>query len=86
MAVLKNGTLALRVATRSRWCLLQLSVVMLLTALVLGYVSTPCFADDGPVADPAGTATGDKTTTYDAAGNSFAVAAPTDPNAPDFGR
>ena len=51
---------------------------------MLGYVSTPCFADDGPVADPAGTATGDKTTTYDAAGNPFVVAAPTDPNAPDY--
>jgi Amt family ammonium transporter len=83
MVVPKNGTLAAHVATRSRWCLLRLSALLLAT-VVLGGLSVPCFADEGPAPDPAGTATGDKTTTYDAAGNSFAVAAPTDPNAPDY--
>ncbi len=42
------------------------------------------FADDGPKPDPAGTATGDKTTAVDAAGNPFVVPEPTDKTAPDY--
>ena len=34
--------------------------------------------------DPAGIATGDRTSAVDAAGNSFAVPAPADKNAPDY--
>ncbi len=41
---------------------------------------------DGPQPDPAGIATGDKTTTFDAGGNSFAVTEPTDKTAPDYAR
>jgi len=43
-----------------------------------------CLADDGPKADPAGIATGDKSSVVDAGGNSFTVTAPTDPKAPDY--
>jgi len=39
---------------------------------------------DEPQSDPAGIATGDKTTTYDAGGNSFVVTEPTDKTAPDY--
>jgi Amt family ammonium transporter len=58
--------------------------VLLLAAALLGGLSAPCFADDGPKPDPAGTATGDKTSAVDAAGNPFVVAEPTDKNAPDY--
>lgn len=37
-----------------------------------------------PAPDPAGIATGDKSTVVDAAGNPFVVPAPTDPAAPDY--
>ncbi len=80
----KDGKAAPRVAARRRWCLLRRSAVVLLSTVVLGCWLTPCFADEGPAPDPAGTATGDKTSTTDAAGNAFVVAAPTDPNAPDY--
>jgi Ammonium Transporter Family len=79
----KDGTLAPRVATRSRWCLLPRAALLLLASVALGGLLTSCFADEGPKPDPAGTATGDRTTTYDAAGNPFVVPAP-DPNAPDY--
>jgi len=49
----------------------------------LGSLLTPCFADE-PAPDPSGTATGDRTTTTDAAGNPFVVSAPPDPSAPDY--
>jgi ammonium transporter, Amt family len=80
----KDGKAAPRVAARRRWCVLRRSAVVLLSTLVLGCWLTPCFADEGPAPDPAGTATGDKTSTTDAAGSAFVVAAPTDPNAPDY--
>jgi Amt family ammonium transporter len=80
----KDGILAPYVAARSRWCLLRQGAVILLATVVLGGLLTPCFADDGPAPDPAGTATGDKTSTTDAAGNAFVVAVPTDPNSPDY--
>ena len=44
------------------------------------------FADDGPKPDPAGTATGDKTSAVDAAGNPFVVPEPTDKTAPDYAK
>ncbi len=80
----KDGNMAPPIATRWWWCLRRRSAVMLLATVVLGGLLTPCFADDGPAPDPAGTATGDKTSTTDAAGNAFVVAAPTDPSAPDY--
>jgi len=45
-----------------------------------------CLADDGPKPDPAGISTGDKSNVVDAAGNSFTIAAPTDPKAPDYAK
>jgi ammonium transporter, Amt family len=39
---------------------------------------------DEPQSDPAGIATGDKTTTFDAGGNSFMLTEPTDKTAPDY--
>ena len=41
---------------------------------------------DGPQSDPAGIATGDKTTTFDAGGNPFVVTEPTDKTAPDYAK
>src|SRR5450432_1035741 len=55
----------------------------MLAFVVLGGVLSPCFAFDGPSPDPAGTATGDRTSTTDAGGNPFVVAPP-DPSAPDY--
>src|SRR5580765_1825676 len=60
------------------------TVAMAFVVAVLAGFLTPCFADNAPAADPAGTATGDKTTTTDAAGNPFVVPAPPDPSAPDY--
>jgi Amt family ammonium transporter len=57
---------------------------MLLAAAMLGGMSAPCFADQAPAPDPAGIATGDKTSVSDAAGNPFVPPAPTDTTAPDY--
>src|SRR5712691_337839 len=43
-----------------------------------------CRADDEPKPDPAGIATGDKSSAVDAAGNPFVVAEPTDKTDPDY--
>jgi Amt family ammonium transporter len=61
-------------------------VYRLTIAVLLLRAAPVCLADDGPKADPAGVATGDKSSVVDAAGNSFTVAAPTDPRAPDFAK
>jgi Amt family ammonium transporter len=53
--------------------------------MVLGTAALS-FADDGPKPDPAGTATGDKTSVVDAAGNPFVVPEPTDKTAPDYAK
>jgi Amt family ammonium transporter len=57
---------------------------IVLAAALLAGLSIRCFADDAPKPDPAGTATGDKTTAVDAAGNPFVVPEPTDKTASDF--
>ena len=59
---------------------------ILLAVVVLAGLGKYGFADDGPKPDPAGTATGDKTTAVDAAGNPFVVAEPTDKSAPDYAK
>jgi Amt family ammonium transporter len=41
---------------------------------------------DEPQPDPAGIATGDKATTFDAGGNSYVVTEPTDKTAPDYAK
>jgi len=60
------------------------TLAMAFVVAVLAGFLTPCFADNAPAADPAGTATGDKTSTLDAGGNPFVVPAPPDPSAPDY--
>ena len=60
------------------------TVAMAFVVAALAGFLTPCFADNAPAADPAGTATGDKTSTLDAGGNPFVVPAPPDPSAPDY--
>src|SRR5579862_8600683 len=56
---------------------------LLLAVGLCGWIAMPMRADEAKP-DPAGIATGDKTSAVDAAGNSFAVPAPTDKNAPDY--
>src|SRR3984885_5163850 len=59
------------------------AVILLVTMTMLAGLPARAFADE-PKADPSGTATGDKTTAVDAAGNPFVVAEPTDKSAPDY--
>src|SRR5580700_10030347 len=68
----------------SRLSLVSIAAAIVIAAGLLLALAVPCFADDGPKPDPAGTATGDKTTVVDGAGNSFVVAEPTDKTAPDY--
>jgi len=59
-------------------------VMMLLAVLVLGGLGTQSLRAEEPQRDPAGTATGDKTSAADAGGISFVVSEPTDKTAPDY--
>ncbi|MFI5111912.1 MAG: hypothetical protein ACHP9S_03735, partial [Terriglobales bacterium] len=59
------------------------SAVLVLAACILAALM-PCTAQEAPKPDPAGIATGDKTTVVDAGGNSFVVTEPTDKTAPDY--
>ncbi len=61
------------------------TAVLLATGL-LGFGQLPGFAADQPKPDPAGIATGDRTTAVDAAGNAFTVAEPTDKTSPDYAK
>ena len=58
--------------------------LLLLTLVALLGLQATSFADDGPKPDPAGIATGDKSSAVDAAGNPFVVPEPTDKTAPDY--
>jgi Amt family ammonium transporter len=62
----------------------RLGWLVLLIIVAIGGLSIPCFADQEPAPDPAGIATGDKTSAADAAGNPFVVPEPTDSTAPDY--
>jgi Amt family ammonium transporter len=57
--------------------------LMALLAIVMIAGSSVCLADQAKP-DPAGIATGDRTTAVDAGGNSFVVSEPTDKNDPDY--
>jgi ammonium transporter, Amt family len=59
--------------------------VVLMLAVILG-TALLSFADDAPKPDPAGTATGDRTSVVDATGNPFVVPEPTDKTAPDYAK
>src|SRR5262249_31916313 len=53
-------------------------------AMVIAGHGGVCRADDEPKPDPAGIATGDRTSVYDAGGTAFVVAEPTDKTAEDY--
>jgi len=69
---------------RPRQWLLKAVLAMLLAQWLPGPVIIA--RADEPQPDPAGIATGDKTSTYDAGGNAFAVTEPTDKTAPDYAK
>lgn len=62
------------------------STTIILVVTVLVGLACLSFAEDGPKPDPAGTATGDKTSAVDAAGNPFVVPEPTDKTSPDYAK
>src|SRR5262245_31573040 len=53
-------------------------------AMVIAGHGGVCRADDEPKPDPAGVATGDRTSVYDAGGTAFVVTEPTDKTAEDY--
>lgn len=70
---------------RRHFCLSprQVATAILSVAGIFAGTSTRCFADTGPQPDPAGIATGDKTSVFDAGGNALVPPAP-DPSSPNF--
>ncbi|MBZ5543608.1 MAG: ammonium transporter [Acidobacteriia bacterium] len=85
MADEKEGYVAERVLSRpSRRSLRLIGAAVLLATGMLGGLSAPCAAQEGPKPDPAGVATGDKSAAVDAAGNPFVVPEPTDKTTPDY--
>src|SRR5580658_7368959 len=62
------------------------ALLVLLLAQILSGSMCAAFADQSPQPDPAGTATGDKTSVLDAAGNPFVVPEPTDRSSPDYAK
>jgi ammonium transporter, Amt family len=74
-----------RVSSRhSRQWLINVVIAILFAQWLLGPVIIA--RADEPQPDPAGVATGDKTTTYDAGGTAFVVTEPTDKTAPDYAK
>ena len=67
----------------SQW-VLKIAAAVVLVRVTIGTVVV-AFADQ-PQPDPAGIATGDKTTSFDAGGNPFVVTEPTDKTAPDYAK
>ena len=65
----------------TRW-ILQAIVALVLAQVLCGPTSVALADQTQP--DPAGTATGDRSSAADAAGNPFVVPSPTDPSAPDY--
>jgi len=61
----------------------RLAAAAVLATLLVGYAQQGR-GDDQPKPDPAGTATGDRTSVFDASGTAFMVAEPTDKTAPDY--
>src|SRR3989442_655573 len=68
---------------RSRQLLLGAAIAVFSANILSGPAVVSLAADD-PQPDPAGIATGDKSTAVDAAGNPFVVPEPTDETAPDY--
>jgi len=63
--------------------LARLALAAGLAAILAGRAGR-CIADDEPKPDPAGIATGDRTSVYDAGGTAFVVTEPTDKTATDY--
>ena len=77
--------MTMRAGSRSlRGSFLAASAMIIVLAGMWVGLSGSSLADDSVKPDPAGTATGDKTTAVDAAGNPFVVPEPTDKTAPDY--
>ncbi|MGC2266234.1 MAG: ammonium transporter [Candidatus Acidiferrales bacterium] len=70
---------------RKRSWMLSAIVALVFAQIFVGSLSVAC-ADQSPQPDPAGTATGDRTLVFDAAGNPFVVPEPTDKSAPDYAK
>lgn len=68
---------------RRPWFLKIVAAILLVRAAIGPVIIA--FADE-PQPDPAGIATGDKTSTFDAGGTSFVVTEPTDKTAPDYAK
>ena len=74
------------ISSRARWSGPLVRGVLVLVALAtLAVHPRAVTAADEPKPDPAGVATGDRTSVYDAGGTSFVVAEPTDKTADDYG-
>ena len=58
--------------------------MLMLAICVFAVIVAPCMGQATVQPDPAGIATGDKTSVLDAAGNPFVVPAPTDKSAPNY--
>jgi Amt family ammonium transporter len=71
------------VKRRQQW-LLKIFLAMLFAQWLCGPIVLA--RADEPQPDPAGISTGDKTTTYDAGGNTFVVTEPTDKTAADYAK
>src|SRR5262249_4395782 len=71
---------------RNALCRTRLSAVGMtfLAVIMICAIMTPHVAAQEPKPDPAGIATGDRTTVLDAAGTPFVVTEPTDKSAPDY--
>src|SRR5271155_4062078 len=71
----------------TKWVFMSMSrsIAALVLAQILCGSMSVAFADQAQP-DPAGTATGDKTSVVDAEGNPFVVPAPTDTSAPDYAK
>jgi ammonium transporter, Amt family len=77
--------MTMRAGSRSlRGSFLAASAMIIVLAGMWVGLSVFSLADDSVKPDPAGTATGDKTTAVDGAGNPFVVPEPTDKTAPDY--
>jgi Amt family ammonium transporter len=72
----------MRDVSRSRRWWSRLVVAIFFAQMAFGWVQVA--RADEPQSDPAGTATGNKSTTYDAGGAPFTVAEPTDKSSPDY--
>jgi len=75
-----------RISSPSFFSMSRLRAAAMLLALLatVGALSARGLADDTPKPDPAGTATGDRTSVLDAAGNPFMPTEPTDKSSPDY--